>query len=175
MTYEEFETEFCKLIEKYLYTCTPRNIHEMILSWNFDNPKSAVIKIVNCKKTDKATALMLYWLMEPGYAKQYEDADDLIKRDSAWYREDFNIIETLEENYLSNYYSSENFAFDPKNDYWGMDRTLNCEYENCKRKIPNIMLQPIKGIPVKEPNGWTDGIAPDIQKEYDELISQVED
>lgn len=176
MSYEEFEIVFSKLIEDYVAEATPENIHRIILGWNFDNPKTVLMPIVMSKRTDKATALMLYWLMEPEFAKQFENIE-AVQQKSAWYVEDYELIAQLEQNFQQNYYRSTGIGFDPLKDYFGKDRVAQFRFEKSKSAgvFPKIMFEPINGEPVAEERGWNEGIPPILAQQYDELLECIEE
>ncbi|CUK42202.1 DUF4274 domain-containing protein [Listeria monocytogenes] len=60
ITEEEFEEQVSELFINYLEKCTPEEIHQVVVEWNFDNPKKPIHWIANSTKTDKGTALMLW-------------------------------------------------------------------------------------------------------------------
>ena len=51
--------------------------------------------------------------MNPQFFKKYENRKECEEEDS-WALEDFDIVETLEKNYISGYYKNQKYAFDPK-------------------------------------------------------------
>lgn len=118
---EEFDELETALIIDYLKKNTPKERQLLAIDWNFDNSKEVIKWIAEQPDTDKGTALFLYWYMNPQEFKQYENREDCKKKDS-WLLEDYDIVETLEKNYISGFYKNQKYAFDPKNDiYSGYD------------------------------------------------------
>ena len=111
----EFDELENQLIINYLKKNSPKERQLLAIDWNFDNSKEVIKWIAEQPDTDKGTALFLYWYMNPQFFKKYENRKEFKEEDS-WALEDFDIVETLEKNYISGYYKNQKYAFDPKND-----------------------------------------------------------
>lgn len=53
ITEEEFEEQVSELFINYLEKCRLEEIHQVVVEWNFDNPKKPIHWIANSPKTDK--------------------------------------------------------------------------------------------------------------------------
>ncbi len=121
--------------------------------------RRSVIKwIAEQPDTDKGTALFLYWYMNPQFFKKYNDRNECEEEDS-WALEDFDIVESLEKNYISGFYKNQKYAFDPKNDPYNSDYdwTEEIDEEEMKRDIPKEMYIALDGEVLESPN-WEEGI-----------------
>lgn len=174
ITSEEFEKRLAALIIGFLESNPPEITHKVALSWNFDNPHTVIDWIVDNPRTDKGTALLLYWLMSPGYAKEYADRDEVISK-NPYYAEQFNALEKLERNYLSGFYQNGEFAFDPYHDHYGLNLVANEEDYKKKREIPNEMKRAITGKKVEMPEEWDDGIPAPLREEFQKLIALLDE
>ncbi|MDH6363888.1 hypothetical protein M2139_000809 [Enterococcus sp. PF1-24] len=153
LTEEEFEEQLADLLINYLENCSPKQIYQALLGWNFDNPKQAIAWIASSPKTDKGSALLLFWLMEPDFAYQFDTREEMLNK-SSWYAENFDIVETLEKNYLSNFYKQQNYAYTPP--AYFHDNAM-------KRAIPKELFIPLTGEEVPEPTDWEDGFPAELQ------------
>ena len=169
---EEFDELETALIIDYLKKNTPKERQLLAIDWNFDNSKEVIKWIAEQPDTDKGTALFLYWYMNPQEFKQYENREDCKKKDS-WLLEDYDIVETLEKNYISGFYKNQKYAFDPKNDiYSGYDWTNEVDEDEMKAKIPEQMYIALEGEVLESPNlgeGIPDDIIPILDKLYEIL------
>ncbi len=174
ISYEEFEAKLKDIVVNYLENSDAKTRHQLVMAWNFDHPKSIMQWIADSKETDKATALMLYWLMAPDYAKGFKDRQHVIDKDDSWYLEDFDIVETLEKNLLSGFYTNHSFAFDPTCDHYGHDHVKGVS-KNLVREIPAELMVALAGKKVAEPKGTVDGIPKELQEAYEELADSIEE
>lgn len=175
ITEEEFETKVSEMIIKYLKETGPEERQKLVISWNFDNFSEVIHWIVNSPQTDKGTILQLYWLMEPGYSKQFVDRSEVIEKGQQWYLTDFDIIENIEKNYAKNFYEKHDFSCDPYNDYWSVDRVSDSNYDEAKRDIPKIMTIGLNGKQIQKPDNWFEGISYSLQNEYDKLANLLDE
>ena len=95
----EFDELENQLIINYLSKNSPKERQLLAIDWNFDNSKEVIKWIAEQPDTDKGTALFLYWYMNPQFFKKYENRKECEEEDS-WALEDFDIVETLEKNYI---------------------------------------------------------------------------
>ena len=166
---DEFDELETALIIDYLKKNTPKETHPGIVMNNRDNSKEVIKWIVEQPDTDKGTALFLYWYMNPQFFKKYKDREEC-EKDGGWILEDYDIVETLEKNYISGFYKNQKYAFDPKNDvYSGYDWTKEDEM---KAKIPEEMYIALEGEVLESP-GWEEGIPDDITPILDKLCEAL--
>ena len=171
-TYDELSAE---LVIDYLKKHDPEIRQMLVLSWNFDNPKKVIKWIVDQPDTDKGTILMLYWLMSPDFSKQYASRGEC-ESGNSWYLEDYDIIQTIERNYLAGVYKSQRYAFDPRHDVYqnGYDWTSGLKPESFKVPIPQEMFIPLEGVTLDAPS-WEEGIPEDLQPAMDRLCDLVDE
>jgi hypothetical protein len=113
---------------------TAPELHQFVQHWNYDDGLEPFKWIVKQKYLDKGTALCLYWMLQPDYFCRFKNEDE-IKEDINY--ETYQLIKEIEQRYVSGFYESENFSFDPKEEF--LD-----EYSNIKC-IPSEMLLKSQG------------------------------
>ncbi len=172
---DEFDELETALIIDYLKKNTPKERQLLAIDWNFDNSKEVIKWIVEQPDTDKGTALFLYWYMNPQFFKKYGDREEC-KKDGSWVLEDYDIVETLEKNYISGFYKNQKYAFDPKNDPYnsGYDWTEEVDEDEMKQEIPDEMYIALEGEVLESP-GWEEGIPDEIAPILDRLCDIVEE
>ena len=172
---EQFDELCADLIIDFLKKNTPKERQLLALSWNFDNSKEVIKWIAEQPDTDKGTALFLYWYMNPQFFKKYENRKECEEEDS-WALEDFDIVETLEKNYISGYYKNQKYAFDPKNDPYNSDYdwTEEVDEEEMKREIPKEMYMALDGEVLESPN-WEEGIPTALSEIMDKLCDALDE
>lgn len=169
--FDEIETE---LIIDYLKKNSPKERQLLAIDWNFDNSKEVIKWIAEQEDTDKGTALFLYWYMNPQDFKKYKDREEWEENDS-WALEDFDIVETLEKNYISGFYKNQKYAFNPKNDvYSGYDWTKEVDESDMKAEIPKEMYIALDGEVLESPN-WGEGIPDEIIPILDKLYEALDE
>ena len=168
--FDEFETA---LIIDYLKKNTPKERQLLAIDWNFDNSKEVIKWIAEQEDTDKGTALFLYWYMNPQFFKKYETREEC-EKDASWALEDYDIVETLEKNYISGFYMNQKYAFNPKSDAYrgGYDWTNEVNKDEMKVEIPKEMYITLEGEVLASPN-WVEGIPSDISDIIDKLCDVV--
>ena len=148
---DEFDELETALIIDYLKKNTPKERQLLAIDWNFDNSKEVIKWIAEQPDTDKGTALFLYWYMNPQFFKKYKDREEC-EKDGGWILEDYDIVETLEKNYISGFYKNQKYAFDPKKDvYSGYDWTKEVDEDEMKAKIPEEMYIALEGEVLESP------------------------
>ena len=164
-----------QLIINYLKKNSPKERQLLAIDWNFDNSKEVIKWIAEQPDTDKGTALFLYWYMNPQFFKKYENRKECEEEDS-WALEDFDIVETLEKNYISGYYENQKYAFDPKNDPYNSDYdwTEEVDEEEMKREIPKEMYMALDGEVLESPN-WEEGIPTALSEIMDKLCDALDE
>ena len=170
--YDELSAE---LIIDYLKKHDPEARQMLALTWNFDNPKNVIQWIVEQPDTDKGTCLLLYWQMAPGFSKKFANREECESTDK-WYLEDYNIIQTLEQNYTSGFYQEQRYAFNPQHDPYqeGYDWTEDLDTSTFKVPIPQEMFLALDGIVLDVPS-WEEGIPEDLQPAMDRLADVVDE
>ena len=108
ITEEEFDELSTELVIDYLKKHGPKERQMLALCWNFDNSKEVIRWIVDQPDTDKGTILLLYWYMTPGFYKKFADRKEC-EEEASWALEDYDIIETIEKNYLSGFYGNQRY------------------------------------------------------------------
>lgn len=172
---DEFDALETDLIIDYLKKNSPKERQLLAIDWNFDNSKEVIKWIAEQSDTDKGTALFLYWYMNPQFFKKYKSREEC-EEDGSWVLEDFDIVETLEKNYISGFYKNQKYAFSPKSDVYnsGYDWTKEVDEAEMKRKIPEAMYIPLEGEVLESP-GWEEGIPNDIMPIMDKLYEALDE
>lgn len=172
---DEFDELENQLIINYLKKNSPKERQLLAIDWNFDNSKEVIKWIAEQPDTDKGTALFLYWYMKPQFFKKYENRRECEEEDN-WALEDFDIVETLEKNYISGFYKNQKYAFDPKNDPYNSDYdwTEEVDEKEMKREIPKEMYMALDGEVLKSPN-WEEGIPTALSEIMDKLCDALDE
>lgn len=172
---DAYEELFADIIIDYLKHQSPRSRQLLAMSWNFDNPPKVIKWIAEQPDTDRGTALMLYWMMEPGYCKQFANRDECALQ-QRWYVEEYDILQTIERNYTEGFYKEEKYAFDPRHDAHsgGCDRTEELKAYKLKGNIPQEMFVPTSGICLEAPD-WADGVPPELEETMDRLAKLTDE
>ena len=173
---DEYERLSNELLIDYLKKHDPHARQQLVTSWNFDNGNTVLQWIVEQPDTDKGTILLLYWYMNPSFFKQYADRNDCISQGAAWALEDYDLLTTIEHHYLSGFYQSQVYGFDPKADPYnnGYDWTQENQDTQLKAQIPDEMLVSLAGTTI-EPPDWPEGIPSELIDIMDKLCEAVED
>lgn len=175
ITEDEFDELSAELVIDYLKKHGPEERQMLAVCWNFDNSKEVIQWIADQPDTDKGTILFLYWYMAPGFYKKFADRKEC-KEEASWALEDYDIIETIEKNYLSGFYVNQRYAFDPANDGYSdhYDWTAAYEEEEAKTKIPEEMFLALEGEYIENPE-WEEGIPTEISDIMDKLCEACEE
>lgn len=170
---DEFDELEAALIIDYLKKNTAKERQLLAIDWNFDNSKEVIKWIAQQEDTDKGTALLLYWYMNPQFFKKYKTREECAE-DASWALEDYDIVETLERNYISDFYKNQKYAFDPKSDVYngGYDWTKEVDAAEMKREIPEELYMGLEGEVLESPD-WQEGIPSDISEIMDRLCDAV--
>ena len=136
-------TEFAEKYLKYLKTIPitikkskkvetllndPKKLFKFVKNYNFDEGEDKIEQIINDKRCDLATALLIYWLSQP-YLIDEKTGTEL------------NMIPmVIEKNVKDNFYAKSPNTFDPaNNDITNFIDEYNRD-NNIVRKIPDFML-----------------------------------
>lgn len=101
---EKFDSLLTELFIDYFKRVPAVRRHEVLASFNFDNPKAILEWVVSQPDTDIATAQMIYWRMEPESVRDCEVEEDL------------PILEIVEQRIGQGFYQDNGLAYDPRND-----------------------------------------------------------
>ncbi|MBS5115157.1 MAG: DUF4274 domain-containing protein [Erysipelotrichaceae bacterium] len=173
---DEFDELSADLIIDFLKKNTPKERQLLAISWNFDNPKKVLKWIVDQPDTDKGTILYLYWYMAPAFYKEHYADRKECEEENSWSLEDYDILDTIEKNYLSNFYKKQVYAFNPVKDSYsdGYNWTEGYDEHKVKSKIPEILFKALDGELLEDPN-WDEGIPTDISNIMDKLCDALEE
>lgn len=173
---DEFDELSADLIIDFLKKNTPKERQLLAISWNFDNPKKVLKWIVDQPDTDKGTILYLYWYMAPAFYKEHYADRKECEEENSWSLEDYDILDTIEKNYLSNFYKKQVYAFNPVKDSYsdGYNWTEGYDENKVKSKIPEILFKALDGELLEDPN-WDEGIPTDISNIMDKLCDALEE
>lgn len=174
MTEEELEKATNDIIINYLESSSPLEWHKTAMDWNWDNDLTVLWWIINNPKTDKATALMIYWMSAPRWGKQYANRQE-IAENASWYLNHFDFIEDLESKYTSGFYTNQNYAYNPAKDFNGTDWTNEYTDKPQLREISAELLVELKGEEIKYPDNYIEGVPENIFNEISELIDQYDE
>lgn len=169
---EDFDEIEDRLILEYVETASPKLLHQMAMEWNWDSSAPFLNWLANNPQTDKATALMLYWMSGPRYHKQYENAE-AAQAGIGYKSSGFDFSENLESKYLNGFFSNAQFSFDPNvKDHAGT--TWTNEYADLKtvRNIPAIMFEKVDGKAVEPPADFIEGMPPDLYEKWETLYNE---
>jgi len=172
---DEFEKLSTDLIIDFLKKNTPKERQLLAISWNFDNSKKVIQWLINQSDTDKGTILYLYWYMVPGFYKAFADRNECEEK-ASWCLEDYDIIDTIEKNWFSGFYTDQIYAFDPANDIYcgGYDWTAKYNEKETKVKIPDVMFEALAGEILDKPV-WNEGIPADNSDIMDKLCDALDE
>lgn len=125
---------------------SPEELHQLALNYNWDDGVETPAWIIKQPFCDRGTALLLFWRAAPRpYYYAYANRDDVPH--SMIYEYDlslYDLVQELEEKYLSDFFTHQNIAFNPANDYgtnW-INEYLDVER---KKEIPSIMFESTPG------------------------------
>lgn len=144
---KQFNEKIDAIWQEYLLQATPEDLHQTVMNKNYDDVYTGgdgekdMQWIVDNPKTEKATALMLYWMLG---ARGVVDI--------------FPLLDSLENNLLNNFYSTKNLGFNPKNDHENYNWTLDYTKNAMQRTIPPILEEAIEGKILLRSNDFVEGL-----------------
>lgn len=170
---EQYDHLSNQILLNYVRDATPVVWHQMAMDWNYDNENIFFNWLIENKETDRATALMIYWMSAPRFSKQYNNREEVLEKES-WYIDDFDFIERLESKLMNGFFINSNFAYNPKDEHTGTDWTS--EYLDLKtvRDIPTQLFEPLEGLIVSEANNFIEGFPPDVLEQFNALDNKYE-
>jgi len=177
ITSEQYGKISTQLIIDFLKNAGPKERHQLVSEWNHDSGYDVFNWIMNDPETDKATALMMYWMSGGAGNKIYANRDDMMET-ASWDAERYDFIELLEEKYLSGFYKNQILVYDPTNDMIaagaayapagtvivGHDWTKD-DWGEPKRELPSEMLNKVDGESIEPEKDWAEGVPPHIWEE----------
>lgn len=113
--------------------------------------------------------------MAPDFSKQFVNREEC-ENTHSWYLEDYDIIQTIEQNYTAGFYRNQRYAFNPCHDSYqdGYDWTASLNPSEFKIPIPQEMFTALDGIALNVPS-WEEGIPEDLQPAMDRLADLVDE
>ncbi|TGE28574.1 DUF4274 domain-containing protein [Hymenobacter metallicola] len=151
---EELDALEFKLLIEWLETVPTSEWHVLAHEWSYDNSKDILRWLIANPRTEKATALMIYWMAGARFYKQYGSAKEARARaayEGAWWE----FIHDLEAKYLADFYTAGSVGFDPRRDGFpghnGHDWTRAYQEYPLRSPLPAVMEQAVPGMqPVSE-------------------------
>lgn len=173
---EEFEALCDATVLKYAAAAPPRVWHQMVMEWNWDSGLYFFRWLINNPATDRATALMIYWMGGPRIYKQVPDREAAqAAKDLYISLKSFDFIEKLEQKYCAGFFTNSQFAYDPAHDHSGFDWTKEYADKTVVREIPPLMFQKLSGEIVESPVGFTEGMPEPLTEQIDKLLEEYYD
>jgi len=175
LTKEEFEKLEIELVTDFLKSATLEQRHQLVAEWNYDSGYEVLNWVADAKDTDKATILMMYWMMGPRFQKKFKDREDVLIN-AGILIEAYDFLTMLESRYIARYYQEQNIAFDPSNDiYTGEDWTTYYLDIKTVSDIPPEMFKKLDGKSFVLEDGWIEGMPQEIFYKIEELIDLIID
>ena len=157
ITTQQFEEIENTIWLEFLNKATAIEIHKSIITSNWDGNGFLLNWIKDNPKVDKATILITYWMLTPRWIKQYHSREDCLKN-ASWVIDDFDLVEELEHKYINGFYTGNNIAEDPANDYHGYNWTNEYMEKTVVRDIPEIMYQKLEGVKIENTDDFDEGL-----------------
>lgn len=170
---EDFDRLADNILIDYVTDATPVLWHQMAMVWNNDNANIFFKWLIENRETDKATALMMYWMAAPQWSKKFHDREEVLEM-APWYIEDFDFIENLEEKLLSGFFVNSNFAYNPASENNESNQKKEYLDKDAVREIPASLYQPLDGLIVPKPTNFIEGFPPDIVAQWSALSEEYE-
>jgi len=164
---EEMDLLHNKIWEEFLNNATPKEIHQSVISSNWDGNDFLLNWIKDNPKVDKATILIAYWMSGPRWMKQFKNREEV----DSWVLKKFDFIEELELKYVNGFWTVNNIEMDPKCDQDGYDWTSDYADKKIAREIPPVMYTKLEGEKINYPDNFDEGLPMSpvdyVQKVYD--------
>lgn len=173
ITEDEFEALQDKAILAYAKQASPKELHQMVMEWNWDNADPFLTWLTDNSATDKGTILMIYWRYGPRYYKQFADRETMMREHS--HTGDYDLVEAIEQKYISGFYTNEQFVFDPTvADNSGTIWSEEYNDTPLVREIPSIMFEKTRGVIVEEPQDFEEGMPPGLVAALEEIYERYD-
>lgn len=141
----------------FLNQATATEIHQSVITSNWDGNSYLLNRIKDHPETDKATILIAYWMSAPRWMKQFSDREDLLAK-QGYGADDFDLVEELEHKYTSGFFTKSNIAMDPRKDQDGYNWTGDYLDKETVREIPAVMFAKLEGETVARPDHFDEGL-----------------
>ncbi len=133
-----------QLIIEYLNHASAETCYVVMHEYSREMPKASIIAwLKDNPQTEKATALMMYWMMHPRFSKQFTPEEATQNEKEKFGEEYYDLIEDLEQKYISGFYTNQQIGYDPYYDY-----AKESGYFAEKRKIPAEMYRRVQGTEI---------------------------
>jgi hypothetical protein len=146
---EELDALEYQLLVEWLESVPTSEWHIFVHQWNFDNADDILHWLSDNPRTERATALMLYWMKGARFFKQYATAAEA-RAVAAYVEKNWLFIHQLEERYVGGFYATGTMGFDPTSDPFpgmlGYDWTADYRDQPAAREIPAPMLGAVPGL-----------------------------
>ncbi len=148
--------EFCRnqVWGEFLAQATADEIHQSLLSSNWDNNEFLLDWILEHPQVDKATILLAFWM---GGALE---------------------MEVYEQKYLSGFYTISDIAMDPACDQDGYNWTIDDErysHPDFALLVSSEMLKPLTGRVITMPTDYVEGLPLAYYDKFCALLEEMED
>ena len=151
---EELDALEYKWLVEWLESVPTADWHAFVHQWNFDNADDILRWLVDNPRTERATALMIYWMKGARFFKQYATAADA-RAVAAYVERNWLFIHHLEEQYVQGFYPAGTMGFDPASDPFpdmrSYDWTADYREYQAAREIPAHLLVAVPGQPPRTP------------------------
>jgi hypothetical protein len=170
---EELDALELKLLLEWLQTVPPSEWHVLAHEWSYDNSKDVLRWLSANPRTEKATALMIYWMAGARFYKQYASAEEARARagyEGVWWE----FIHDIEAKYLADFYTAGTGGFDPRNDSFpghnGHDWTQHYQELALKSPLPAVMEQAVPGTQPHSEVVYIEGIPEHIWEQLEKYF-----
>lgn len=120
-------------------------LHQFAGNFNSDGGVDVLRKVINHRLCDKGTALMIYFLLRPGYYYRQLEKNKTLMPDQ---QDAFNLLKEIEEKCQKDCFSASEINFDP-HDSRGQDLLKEDSANPGSRLIPELMKSPTLGKKVE--------------------------
>ncbi|MCB2410807.1 DUF4274 domain-containing protein [Hymenobacter lucidus] len=170
---EELDALELKLVLEWLQTVPTSEWHVLAHEWNYDNSKDVLHWLVDNPRTEKATALMIYWMSGARFHKQYGSAEEA-RAVASYLGGKWEFIHELEARYLAGFYTAGTVGFDPRHDGFsgpnGYDWTQDYREYPPKSPLPAEMEQAVPGIQPQSDVVYIEGIPEHIWEQLEKYF-----
>lgn len=130
-------------LKEWLENAEPSQWHSLAQDWEWENGIKGLQWIISNPKCDKATALLIYWAADPNFYYQFNGIENLQPSNNN--RQIFDFLLDIEAKYTTNYYTINNWNYDPTNDVYGGNLVaLDASDEKLVvHQIPDLMKTPL--------------------------------
>ncbi|MBX0289390.1 DUF4274 domain-containing protein [Hymenobacter sp. HSC-4F20] len=170
---EELDALEFKLLVEWLESVPTTEWHVLAHEWSYDNAKDVLRWLLDNPRTERATALMIYWMAGARYYKQYATAEEASQH-ARYEGRTWEFIHDLEANYLAGFYTAGPVGFDPKHDGFpghnGHDWTRTYQELPLKAPLPAEMEQAVPGTQPHSDVTYIEGIPEHIWEQLEKYF-----